>query len=69
MDSCHWKRLYFEDFSIHPAVLKVNVDAILNLQHNKQGELGFVQTQIVLPALDLKDPLQTQPRKVAEALP
>lgn len=44
MDSCHWKRLYFEDFSIRPAVLEVNVDAILDLQHNEQGELGFIQT-------------------------
>lgn len=69
MDSCHWKHLYFEDFSIRPAVLEVNVDATLDLQHNKQGELGFIQTYVVLPALDLKDPLQTQPRKVAGALP
>lgn len=69
MDSYHWKHLYFEDFSICPDVLEVNMDAALDLHWNEQGDLSFIQTCILLPALDLKDPLQTQPGKVAEALP
>lgn len=45
------------------------MDATLDLHCNEQGDLGFIQAYIVLPALDLMDPLQTQPRNVAEALP
>lgn len=33
------------------------------------GDLGFIQTYTVPPALDSTDPLQTQPGKVAETLP
>lgn len=56
------------DFSICPAVLEVNMDATLDLPVTNK-DFRFYPTYIVLPALALKDPLQTQPGKVAEALP
>lgn len=40
-------------------LLKVHKKATLNLHHNEHEDLGSTQTYIVLPALDLKDPLQS----------
>lgn len=54
IDSCHWKCLYFEDFSVCSIVLGVNMDVTLDLHSTEQSDLGFIQTYILLPALGLQ---------------